>query len=446
MSIVDGQRVRALESNAAWASKTANNTLSGIQTLSNGTSGPTVTNVQQDINTLKTDVGTLQSDVTTLQSDVATLQALDTFIYAGSWDASSNTPTLADGDGGATFGIGATFRVSVAGTQDLGSGNITFAIGDKVVYNVNAVWEKWDSNDADIDLNDLADVDTTGVQARDYLRRNASDTAWEEFNLDSVGNDTTSGTGVALATVSNSIVRLTNASLVSFNNIPAGFSGQKVIVVNRTTVDVSIINDAGGTAANRILTGTGADIDLAIDAALTFEYDATTARWQIVGGSGGAAFTGYQEILSGTVNGSNQTFGPLTYVPTSDESINVYVDGVLIRFDEWTKSGANIVLDVAPVVGQEVYATYITEGGVALPSISGVYKLETRTITAPEAAANALTLAFSPAVPSEVLAIFVGGSVLAYTDHFTVTGATFDWSPISGFFAAGNKIIITYVY
>lgn len=446
MSIVDGQRVRALESNAAWVSKTTDSTMIGKLTLNRAGSGAQVTDTQQDINTLKTDVGTLQTDVTTLQSDVATLQALDTFIYAGNWDASSNTPTLADGDGGATYGIGATFRVSVAGSQNLGSGSITFAVGDKVVYNVNAVWEKWDANDADIDLNDLADVDTTGVSARDFLRRNAGDTAWEDFNVDSVGNDNTSGTGVALSAVSNSIVRLTNASLVSFNNIPAGFSGQKFILVNRTTVDVSIINNTGGTAADRILTGTGADIDLAIDAALTFEYDATTSRWQIVGGSGGAAFTGYQEILTGTVNGVNATFGPLTYVPTSDESINVFVDGVLLRFDEWTKSGLNIVLDVPPVVGQEVYATYITEGGVALPSISGIFKVEYRTISGGEASADALTLAHSPALPGEVTVNVKGGSALFYSDDFTVTGTTLDWSPITGLFSAGDKLIITYVY
>lgn len=443
--INDGQRVRALESNAAWVSKTADSTVVGKITLNRAGSGAQVTDVQQDINDLKTDVGTIETQITTLQGDVATLQALDTFIYAGNWDASSNTPTLADGDGGATYGIGATFRVSVAGSQDLGSGSITFAVGDKVVYNVSAVWEKWDANDADIDLNDLADVDTTGVSARDFLRRNASDTAWEDFNLDSVANDNATGTGVALSAISSSIVRLTNASLVSFNNVPAGFSGQKFILVNRTTVDVSIVNNSGGTAADRILTGTGSDIDLAVDAALTFEYDSTTSRWQIVGGSGGAAFTGYQEVLTGTVNGVNATFGPLTYVPTSDESINVFVDGVLVRFDEWTKSGLNIVLDVPPVVGQEVYATYITEGGVALPSISGIFKVEYRTISGGEASADALTLAHSPALPGETTVNIRGGSAMFYSDDFTVTGTTLAWTP-SGLFAAGDKIIITYVY
>ena len=57
--------------------------------------------------------------------------------YKGTWDASTNTPTLADGVGN----TGDVYNTSVAGTQDLGSGNITFNIGDWVIYN-GLVWEK----------------------------------------------------------------------------------------------------------------------------------------------------------------------------------------------------------------------------------------------------------------------------------------------------------------
>lgn len=64
------------------------------------------------------------------------------FIYKGIWDASTNTPTLIDGTGVS----GEVYRVNVAGTQDLGSGSQTFAIGDKVVYN-GTEWQKWDTTD-----------------------------------------------------------------------------------------------------------------------------------------------------------------------------------------------------------------------------------------------------------------------------------------------------------
>lgn len=65
------------------------------------------------------------------------------FIYRGLWNAATNSPTLADGSGSS----GDAYRVSVAGTQNLGSGPITFDVGDLVIYD-GTVWQKSDSTDA----------------------------------------------------------------------------------------------------------------------------------------------------------------------------------------------------------------------------------------------------------------------------------------------------------
>jgi len=62
--------------------------------------------------------------------------------YQGVWDAATNTPTLADGTG--TKGY--YYVVSAAGTQNLGSGPISFAPGDWVVHN-GTVWQKADHTD-----------------------------------------------------------------------------------------------------------------------------------------------------------------------------------------------------------------------------------------------------------------------------------------------------------
>ena len=59
------------------------------------------------------------------------------------WNASTNTPTLADGSGD----TGDVYRVSVAGTRDLGSGAIDFQVGDYAIYN-GSTWEKSDTTDA----------------------------------------------------------------------------------------------------------------------------------------------------------------------------------------------------------------------------------------------------------------------------------------------------------
>lgn len=72
----------------------------------------------------------------------------------GQWNASTNSPTLADGVGNP----GDVYEVTVAGTQNLGSGNITFAVGDWVVYGASAVWYKSVNSNAVTSVNGLSGV------------------------------------------------------------------------------------------------------------------------------------------------------------------------------------------------------------------------------------------------------------------------------------------------
>lgn len=69
--------------------------------------------------------------------------------YKGAWDASTNIPALADGVGTA----GDFYRVSQAGSQDLGSGSQSFAVGDHIIYE-GAIWQKIGSSSgsASVDL------------------------------------------------------------------------------------------------------------------------------------------------------------------------------------------------------------------------------------------------------------------------------------------------------
>lgn len=74
--------------------------------------------------------------------------------YQGAWDADQNTPELEDGTGN----NGDVYRVSVAGSQDLGSGSISFSVGDFVIYN-GSTWQKSPAIDAgSLTLDDLTDV------------------------------------------------------------------------------------------------------------------------------------------------------------------------------------------------------------------------------------------------------------------------------------------------
>jgi hypothetical protein len=106
------------------------------------------------------------------------------FLYLGTWNASTNTPTLADGTGTS----GDVYRVSVAGTQNLGSGNISFEIGDLCIYD-GADWQKSDSTDAVtsvngltgtvvLDIDDIDDVNISSIADGQYLTYQASTGNW----------------------------------------------------------------------------------------------------------------------------------------------------------------------------------------------------------------------------------------------------------------------------
>lgn len=70
--------------------------------------------------------------------------------YKGTWAASTNTPTLADGVGNA----GDVYIASDAGTVNFGAGPITFAAGDWVIYD-GAVWQKSVNSNAVASVNGM---------------------------------------------------------------------------------------------------------------------------------------------------------------------------------------------------------------------------------------------------------------------------------------------------
>jgi hypothetical protein len=57
--------------------------------------------------------------------------------YKGTWNAATNTPTLANGTGD----TGDVYICNVAGTVNFGAGNITFAVGDYVIYS-GTIWQR----------------------------------------------------------------------------------------------------------------------------------------------------------------------------------------------------------------------------------------------------------------------------------------------------------------
>lgn len=103
-------------------------------------------------------------------------------------------------------------------------------------------------------------------------------------------DDATTPTINALGTSGISSIRLTGASAVTLNGISDEFDGKVLVVNNVTGGSLTVSNqNVGAAASERIITGTGADMSVADGAAIIIQYDATSSRWRVIGGSGGGS-------------------------------------------------------------------------------------------------------------------------------------------------------------
>lgn len=99
----------------------------------------------------------------------------------------------------------------------------------------------------------------------------------------------TNGSNATIPIPAKTFLRMTNGGLSSVAGLQADNEGRVIILSNVTGSAITVKNESGSatTAADRILTGTGTDMTLAIDANLFMIYDTVVSRWRVVGGSGG---------------------------------------------------------------------------------------------------------------------------------------------------------------
>jgi hypothetical protein len=192
--------------------------------------------------------------------------ALGALNYKGTWNALTNSPTLADGTGAK----GDYYVTSTAGTQTFGGLLLFFGVGDWIVYN-GAVWQRVeggsDGNFANITLNST-DAGASAAPTLDLYRDSAtpavSDTLGEiEFNgEDSAGNKQ------QYAVIHGSILSPTSTAeggQIHFETTTAGASTEKMIIGSSNLV----INDIGAVFNVRIEGDTDANL---------FYTDATNSR------------------------------------------------------------------------------------------------------------------------------------------------------------------------
>ena len=272
------------------------------------------------------------------------------FEYKGNWDASTNTPTLADGTGDA----GDMYRVSVAGNQDLGSGTIDFLVGDYLLYN-GAEWDKIDNTDAVSSVNGA-----TGAVVLD-----SDDIAEGSTNLYDQVVSLSNGTGITTSgtypnfTITNSDLGSTQ-NIFKTINLPSGVNptaGSNTDTLNFTSSDSSVT--INGTGSNTVDIVVGASVNTNI-----FNTDGTLGgNRTVTQDSNTLAFTGGDFTIDGTtlvVDESESAVAIGASAPAASAVLEVSSTTKGFLFPRMTETQRDAI--GSPATGLLVYQTDGDEG------------------------------------------------------------------------------------
>jgi len=192
--------------------------------------------------------------------------ALGALNYKGTWNASTNNPTLADGTGAK----GDYYVTSTAGTQTFGGLQLFFGIGDWIVYN-GAVWQRVeggsDGNFANVTLTST-DAGAAAAPLLDLYRDSASPAASDTLGEIEFNGEDSAGNKQQYAVIHASILSPTSTAesgQIHFETATAGASTEKMIIGTSNLV----INDIGAVFNVRIEGDTDANL---------FYTDATNSR------------------------------------------------------------------------------------------------------------------------------------------------------------------------
>lgn len=171
------------------------------------------------------------------------------------------------------------------------------------------------------DLDPAIDISTTGSV---YLQNKVAGQQ---------ASNSQSGTLVTLTEPSTLHTVLSSATLSSVQGItaPTDSRGRVVIFTNGTGGVVSFSNDAG-TAANRLLTGTGADLQLDNNASVLLKYDTSVSKWRVIGSTGGGSSAITVEQAHSFTVGQAILFNGTSYVTAqANTAANAEVIGIVSK-------------------------------------------------------------------------------------------------------------------
>ena len=259
------------------------------------------------------------------------------FIYKGTWNVSTNTPTLSD----ATGISGWVYIVSVGGTVNTGSGNITYSEGDYALYN-GTIWQRsvGTNNVASVngqqgvvsltttDIPEGTNLYFTGTRARGELSAGTgitydSGTGVITNSSPSSGGTVTSVSGTSPISVATGtttpVISMTAASAANEGYVTTGtqtFAGAKTFSLDLSVNGLKVGRGAGNISSNTVIgnNAAGSNLNTAGNNLFLGESagfsNTTGASNSFIGrASGGSNTTGYHNVFVGEAAGLINTTG-----------------------------------------------------------------------------------------------------------------------------------------
>ena len=251
------------------------------------------------------------STITINGSGVIAATGAGAVVYKGTWNASTNTPTLANGVGTA----GWQYAVSVSGTTNFGAGAITFTVGDFVLYS-GTVWQQ---------------IAAGGVSAAGTLTGTTLSSNVVTSSLTTVGT-------LANLTVTNTITGSVSGNAGTVTSITGNTltSGQVTTALGFTPGTAYALPTASTTVLGGVkIDGTSVTINGSGVISASTSYSLPTATTSVLGG---VKIDGSTITISGSgvINANYTTYS----LPTASSSV---LGGV--------KVGTGLTIDGAGILG-----------------------------------------------------------------------------------------------